>query len=270
MDPDLLDRLIRGAAVRQRNDREVRLEKEVRDRIGKWLEELLPALQEVTDVEASSVALHNVPVSLSELSDGYASMLAFAGHLLYHASVAVDWRRDPTEINGLILIDEVDLHLHPSWQRYILADLQRLLPNVQIIATTHSPFVVGSVGSSSTIVLRREDEGISVLTDLPAIDGWRADQIATSDLFGLASSRDVPTEKLHNDYAQLLSERGADDPDVRDLGGQLSSLLGYLGDGKVDEATNKMLDEFLTQRFSNLDPETRKLVLASAGLKLAD
>jgi hypothetical protein len=249
----------------------MRLEKEVRDRIGKWLEDLLPSVKEIGDSPISSIAVHGVPVSLADLSDGYASLLALAGHLLYHASIAMgDWQRDPTDISGIIFIDEIDLHLHPSWQRFVLADLQRLLPNVQIIATTHSPFVVGSAGSSSTVVLRRDTEGIRVLTDLPAIAGWRADQIATSDLFGLATSRDISTEKMHRDYAELLSKCGPDDPEVQQYGQQLSTLLGYLGDGKIDEVTNRLLDEFIAQRFDNLDPETKKLVLASAGLKLAD
>ena len=74
--------------------------------------------------------------------------------------------------------------------------------------------VSGSIGSDSIVVLRREGKGIHVLKDLPSIEGWRADQIATSDLFGLATSRNIQTEELHKEYALLLSERGPDDPQV--------------------------------------------------------
>lgn len=271
MDPDLLDRLIRGSSVKVSGGREVQLSRETRNRLGEWLTNLLPALQGTEGSQVSSLALHSIPVALTDLSDGYASVLAFAGHLVYHAALASgDWQRDPAEISGLLLIDEIDLHLHLSWQRSVLPALQKLLPRMQIIATTHSPFVVGSVDSRSVVVLRRDGENICVLTDLPSIDGWRADQIATSDLFGLATSRNIATEMLHQQYAQLLSERGPDDPQVSEYGQRLASLLGYLGEGRVDRETNRLLDEFIADRFQHLDIETRRLVLASAGLKLAD
>jgi small GTP-binding protein len=270
MDPDLLDRLIRGANVKLSGGREVRFTRETRYRIGQWLAELLPALQEGGELE-SSIAVHGVPVALTDLSDGYASVLAFAGHLLYHASLASgDWQRAPAEISGLILIDEIDLHLHPSWQRTVLPAIQRLLPKSQIITTSHSPFVVGSIGTDSVVVLRRDCDGIQVLTDFPSVEGWRADQIATSELFGLASSRNIATEMLHRQYAELLSERGPDNAEVQEHGRRLASLLGYPGEGRVDRETHRLLEQFIAQRFSELDPEMKRLVLASAGLRLAD
>jgi len=152
----------------------------------------------------------------------------------------------------------------------VVPDLQRTFPNMQIIATTHSPIIAGSVPPNSIIVLRREDSSIRVISDVPSIEGWRADQILTSDLFGLSTTRNLLAEQTHKEYAQLLSEKGPDDLSVQKLGKRLSELLSYDSEGRIDRQTNEALDEFLRERFSKLDDETRKLILASAGLKLAD
>ena len=52
---------------------------------------------------------------------------------------------DPLQSHGVVMIDEVDLHLHPGWQQTILLDLMRTFPNVQFIVSTHSPQVISSV-----------------------------------------------------------------------------------------------------------------------------
>jgi predicted ATP-binding protein involved in virulence len=58
-----------------------------------------------------------------------------------------------TDTPGVVLIDELDLHLHPNWQRHVVADLKNAFPNIQFVATTHSPFIVQSLEADELINL---------------------------------------------------------------------------------------------------------------------
>jgi len=85
-----------------------------------------------------------------QLSDGYKIVLVMVLDIVSRILEANGCLKDMTpeallQSNGIVLIDEVDLHLHPSWQQRILGDLQRTFPNIQFIVTTHSPQVVSSV-----------------------------------------------------------------------------------------------------------------------------
>ncbi len=92
------------------------------------------------------------------------------------------------------MIDEVDLHLHPEWQRVVVPTLANALPNVQFVITTHSPLVVGSLESGNLFVLN-DMQGATAITRLPEqVHGKSADQILLSPYFGLESSRAEGTE----------------------------------------------------------------------------
>ena len=72
-------------------------------------------------------------------------------------------RRIPFEVDrAVVLIDEIDLHLHPSWQRVILSSLEDVFPAVQFIATTHSPQVVQSMRTNNMIALAMGESQVSV------------------------------------------------------------------------------------------------------------
>jgi predicted ATP-binding protein involved in virulence len=89
------------------------------------------------------------------LSDGYRNMVAMVADIAHRAA-----RLNPhlsanaaTESSGVVLIDEIDLHLHPQWQRSVVGDLQKAFPNIQFIATTHSPFILQSLDPGEVIDL---------------------------------------------------------------------------------------------------------------------
>lgn len=105
---------------------------------------------------------------------------------------------------AIALIDEIDLHLHPRWQREITAHLDRLFPNVQFIVTAHSPLVVQGAGVTNVAVLRRVDDHVEIINDPQEVRGWRVDQILTSDLFGLQSARPVEVERLLERQQELV------------------------------------------------------------------
>ncbi len=91
--------------------------------------------------------VQNVELGLNQLSDGVQCMLSMAGDLAARCAVLnPHFGPDaPAKTPGIVLIDEVDLHLHPAWQQRVLEDLQRAFPLVQFIVTTHSPQVLTTV-----------------------------------------------------------------------------------------------------------------------------
>ena len=99
-------------------------------------------------------------LSIDQLSGGYRIMLALAADLarrMAHGNPHLD---DPLRSEAVVLIDEIELHLHPSWQQRILADLARTFPNTQFIVSTHSPQVLTTVRPGYIVELRRERGGI--------------------------------------------------------------------------------------------------------------
>lgn len=95
-----------------------------------------------------------IPVSL--LSDGYRCTISLIADIAYRMALLNPQLLDNvlTETEGIVLIDEVDLHLHPTWQKRILKDLMEIFPKVQFIVSTHAPEVINSVKRESVVVLK--------------------------------------------------------------------------------------------------------------------
>lgn len=85
--------------------------------------------------------------AMDEMSDGYKNTLSMIGDIAYRMAVLNPTLGDQVlnETPGIVLIDEIDLHLHPKWQQSILSDLNEIFPNIQFIASSHAPAVVNSV-----------------------------------------------------------------------------------------------------------------------------
>jgi hypothetical protein len=143
-------------------------------------------------------------LAMRSLSLGYRSMIAWVVDLASRMFEAYPDSADPLSEPAIALVDEIDLHLHPRWQREITAHLDRLFPNVQFIVTAHSPLVVQAPGVTNVAVLRRVDDHVEIVNDPEEVRGWRVDQILTSDLFGLSSARPVEVEKLLERQQELV------------------------------------------------------------------
>lgn len=89
-----------------------------------------------------------------QLSDGERTLLALLGDLSRRLSLLNPGLQNPNEGSGVVLIDEIDLHLHPRWQREVVAKLETTFPNCQFVITTHSPQVVGELAPQSVMLLR--------------------------------------------------------------------------------------------------------------------
>lgn len=86
-------------------------------------------------------------LNIDQLSDGYKTLLGLVIDLSSRMAMANPKVSDPLAVESVVMIDEVDLHLHPAWQQRVVMDLLRTFPNTQFILTTHSPFVVEAVNN---------------------------------------------------------------------------------------------------------------------------
>lgn len=93
-------------------------------------------------------------LSVQQLSDGEQGVLALIGDMARRAAILNPHLEKPLECPGCVLIDEIDQHLHPQWQRQVVGTLRQVFPNVQFVLTSHSPIVCGSVEPDSLLVLR--------------------------------------------------------------------------------------------------------------------
>ena len=118
--------------------------------------------------------------------------------MLYHYEFAEGWQNEP----AILLIDEIENHLHPTWQRRVIPELLKCFPNLQIFATTHSPFVVAGLRSGQVHLLRRNSDGVvESTTNDHDIIGWTTDEILRT-FMGV----DEPTDELTIQRSKRLRE----------------------------------------------------------------
>lgn len=134
--------------------------------------------------------LGSTRVPFPALSDGYRAFLGWIGDLLFHVCETCPRGKRLDENQGIVMVDEVDLHLHPAWQAELLPRLAGALPQIQFIATSHSPLLVGSLAWENIVIARQRRNGTSYLArtrvDVSKMD---ADQILLTELFGLRTTR---------------------------------------------------------------------------------
>ncbi len=129
-------------------------------------------------------------VPFPALSDGYRAFLGWLGDLLYHICMTCPSGKKLVDNKGIVMVDEIDLHLHPRWQMTILHTLGKTLPNIQFIVTSHSPLIVGSLEWMNIIVMMAGQKQSGEVKRLKeAVHGLDADQVLLTDFFGLASTR---------------------------------------------------------------------------------
>jgi predicted ATP-binding protein involved in virulence len=122
-----------------------------------------------------------------------------------------------TQTPGVVLIDELDVHLHPKWQRRVAADLKRTFPNVQFVCTSHSPQVIGELARDEIMDLRGDGTGPPAIA-YGADSNWILDHVMD------ASSRAAPARQIIREAEDALDER--DFPKVRTALDRLRRMLG--------------------------------------------
>ena len=163
-------------------------------------------------------------VPVSAIGDGHAATLNWICDLLSWTLLA-HGRSGDIQPRGIVLLDEIEKHLHPEWQRRIVDLLSQSFPRVQFIATTQAPLITTGTatlpdGCCRFIRLVRSEYNVQAYTDLQPPHGLRADQVLTSGLFGLlTTTSDDSVQKIER-YAALLSKTvltESEGKEVRDL-----------------------------------------------------
>jgi predicted ATP-binding protein involved in virulence len=220
------------SALGARNQKDVAKYKTFIKRVKEMLVTILPDFQKIDDIDivppnvlgndseggVMITTRHGERLPFSDFSLGYKTVVSW--------TIDLAWRMfnkyheispDPLKEPAIVLVDEIDLHLHPFWQREIMFNLSQHFPNVQFIATAHSPLMVQAAIESNYAVLRFEDGKVILLNEPTSLDGWRVDQILTSELFGLESSRGLKYEKLIKQRESLMSKKRMSPKDKADL-----------------------------------------------------
>jgi len=168
-------------------------------------------------------------VAFSELSLGYRTTLAWTADFAWRLMRQYPESNNPFAEPAVVLIDEIDLHLHPRWQLSIMRDLSQIFPATQFIATSHSP-LMAQVAEKENFVLcikRQEERDVVIENDPNVVRGWRVDQILTSELFGGLGARSPEIEDLFVQRDELLAKpsRSADEEaELERFRGQIAEL----------------------------------------------
>jgi hypothetical protein len=154
-------------------------------------------------------------ISLAGWADGYRLTLSWLVDLYGRAmrAGAVD---EEGNVHGIVLIDELDQHLHPSLQAGLVDHLENLLPQVQVISTTHSPLLALGAQPTELVVLRRYGDEVRVQPDVPDYRGFSAeDMLADDRLFGAPVYAPKTADQLER-YGELVSKGESRSPEEHD------------------------------------------------------
>lgn len=162
-------------------------------------------------------------LALDQVSDGYRNLLALVIDFARRLAMANPFMPNPLEAPGILMIDEIELHLHPRWQQTIIPNLRKAFPNTQLIVTTHSPQVLTSV----------ENRCIRLLKDY---------QVFTTDEYTLGMEAKLPLERILGTNSR---------PPHSPSGDVLDAIFDLIEKNKLDEA-EKLIRE--NERFKSSEP----------------
>ncbi len=181
---------------------------------------------------------------------------ALALQMASHYGWAEGWENKP----AILLIDEIENHLHPTWQRRVIPALLEHFPGLQIFATTHSPFVVAGLKTGQVHLLNRDENGVvTATTNTEDIVGWTADEILRN-MMGV----DDPTDQLTVDRMNRLRQLRAlesltpeEESELNELRRQVNEDLLSKG-GPLEaqrERYGELMERFLRSRQSELSQD---------------
>ncbi len=166
-------------------------------------------------------------LALDHLSGGYRIMLALAADLARRMAQGNPHLENPLDTEAVVLIDEVELHLHPLWQQRVLDDLVRTFPNTQFIVSTHSPQVLTTVKAEQIIRLYREDD--EILAEIPsaatmATYGAKAGDVLAFVMGVKERPPNNPFKKTLDAYVKLIGAGQGKSPEALAYRRQLETL----------------------------------------------
>jgi hypothetical protein len=229
---------------------------------------VLPGVESIDFDENAQLWLDGPKIGrspLAAMSGGYVTtigwivdMVARWADLSHRHGVELDGDfRD--KMTGLVLIDEIDLHLHPVWQTEIVSSLRRQFPRMSFVATTHNPLTLMGAKPGEIWVLRRDAESGHVdVSQRDIREGMSADDVLTGEWFGLVSTLDTGTQDLLDQHRALLRAGVAvDDPRRQELEKKLRRRLGTFPSTSLDRMVQSIAAELMEGDFRRKTPDER-------------
>lgn len=184
----------------------------------------------------------------TSLSDGYRSIIALAGDLIWRMIQAFPDSESPNHEQGVALIDELDIHLHPKWQRSIAEVLRSTFPNLQFIVATHSPIVAAGAGSDAVTYGFYQQDGKVEVERVDHLWAKSVDDILRSPAFGLVSEFSVETQAQIDRYFELRSKKKLNSEEQLELEGTYPYVREALGPGMDKTPLELEIDAYLQQQ----------------------
>jgi hypothetical protein len=174
--------------------------------IRKTLNAFLPGLKFARIDKKQRRLMFSTPggtIPLQFLSDGYQCIVCWIGDLLHRIMGSLQDYNKPLDTRGLLLIDELALHLHVGWQRNLIGSLNKYLPHFQLVVTTHSPVTAHQADKGELHHLTREDHEIRLHPFAGKPKNLLLHQLITADLFGLPSDESEELQSKKERYKGL-------------------------------------------------------------------
>ena len=221
------------------------LEKQIND-IKEIFKRALPDVDDVNifleDAEDSRPQLKFLMpygwIPFADMGLGYKTMMTWILDLVIRLYERYPKSDDPLSEPAIVLVDEIDLHLHPKWQRTIMDFLTERFPNTQFIVTAHSPLVVQAAQDANIVLLRREGDRVVIDNNPEIIDNWRVDQILTT-VFDLPSGRSAKLDPLLEEREIILTKSHLTQEDKARLNA-IAEEIGDLPTGETPEDIRAM------------------------------
>ena len=144
---------------------------------------------------------HEKKLNFAQLSDGVRTTVGWLSDFLMRQDVGPKSLKE-----GILLLDEIDIYLHPKWQRTLLPAMRKALPDVQIIASSHSPFVISSCQDARIHVLELDANGVAHARHPQTAPFGESVTATLRDIFGVESRFDVQTEGDLKEWDNLKRE----------------------------------------------------------------
>lgn len=199
------------------------------------------------EIEGSKVVFieRGYKENIDELSEGYRSMIIFICDLLYRLLYNNPQTENIFNIPAVVLVDEIDEHLHLKWQRHIVKKLRDIFPNIQFIFTTHSPTIIQGASNDAIIIRTYREDGVTKVSDpyfKKELNDLMVNSLITSSLFGLEDSRmdeENTNADTSDDYVLYrINKKVRAELDTQKKNGKI-----FLNDEQIDAIIDKVLKE---------------------------
>jgi predicted ATP-binding protein involved in virulence len=171
-------------------------------------------------------------VALDDLSDGYQNMAGWIGDFLFRLTETFSNYDNPLAVGGILLLDEVDLHLHPVWQRHLLKFLSDRMPEFQFVVTTHSPFTAHQSPPNALHIVQRDADGQQEVRQYQGDPRVLRIEQLLDPLLGLPTAESLKSESLKSEYRALKGQQQRD-PAAEERFREVSQLVAALPDAQA-------------------------------------